>query len=142
MKTRPIDPLDMTIWNYEYIKCAMAICPAIQSIKDSIEHSDKKLVITPAEELIKYMEQDLKDKSFNQIYNNLKFVMLVHGIIIKNAFHISGKRVFIMRFATYRDKMPDYWKKRSKFLKKLMKSIMWKYMIESRNVDNSDKRSK
>ena len=44
-----------------------------------------------------------------------------------------------MRLVTYRDKIPKYWKKRSRFLKKLMKSAMWGKMIESRTTHLTDK---
>lgn len=132
MTTRPIDPLDLNIWKYDYVKCAVAIDHMVPFFKKLIDDSDKKLVIAMAEDVIKEMGPDFKDKDFDNTYINLKFAMMVYGIVIKSGDHTSGKKLFLMRHATYRDKMPEYWKKRSKFLKRLMKSDMWKEMTGSR----------
>jgi hypothetical protein len=136
MTIKPIDPLEVHIWEYEYIKYAVAIHPIVPSIKKLIYDSDNKLVIISAEDIIKEMGTYFKDKNFRNIYTYLKFVMFTRGIAIKSGFHISGKRIFIMRFVTYGDHIPKSWRKRSRLLKKLMKSAIWKE-IESRVRNNS-----
>lgn len=132
MTIKHIDPIEITIWEYEYIKYAMAINHVVPVIKKLIYDSDEKLVVVFAEDIIKEMGTYFKDKSFRNIYNYLKFVMFTRGIVIKSGFHTSGERIFIMRFVAYRDSVPKSWRKRSRFLKKLMKSATWKEMIESR----------
>ena len=62
--------------------------------------------------------------------------MFIYGIAVKSGFHISGKRVFMMRFVTYKDKLPKCWKNRKKTIKKLMKSPKWNGILESRPVSN------
>lgn len=136
MTIKPIDPLEVTIWEYEYIKYAVAIHPIVPVVKKLIYDSDKKLTVVLVEDIIKEMGLYFQDKGFRNIYNHLKFVMFTRGIVIKSGFHISGKRIFTARFVTYRDDIPKSWRKRSRFLKKLMKSTMWKEMIESRTKND------
>ena len=130
--TRKHDPLDITIWNYEYIKYAVAIYPIVQYIKKLIEDSKDKVVIVFAKDLIKEIGCDFDDKSFSNTYINFKYIMHIYGIVVNSGFHLSGNRVFIMRPVTIKDKLTKGWKKRSRFIKRLMKTDKWKEMINSR----------
>lgn len=130
MSAKSINPLDMATWRYQYIKYAMAVDSMIPWVKEQINNSDIKFVTVLVEDLIKEMNIDYEEKSFQSLYAHLKFVMLTNGIVINSGTHSSGKRVFTMRMASYRDKMPKYWKKRARSLKKLMKSDVWRNMIE------------
>lgn len=131
------DPSDITIWNYEYIKYAMAIYPIVQEIKNLIDDSKDKVVIVFAKDLIKEIGHDFEDKSFANIYTNFKYIMYIYGIVVNSGFHLSGNRVLIMRHVTVKDKLTQSWKKRSKFIKRLMKTDKWKEMTKSR-TEKSD----
>lgn len=134
---RKHDSLDITIWNYEYIKYAVAIYPIVQDIKKLIEDSKDKVVIVYVEDLIKEIGCDFEGKSFANTYTNFKYIMRIYGIVVNSAFHLSGNRVFIMRHVTIKDKLTRSWKKRSKFIKRLMKTDKWKEMTNSR-TEKSD----
>lgn len=126
MPAKPIDPLDTNTWKYDYIKSAMAIYPIVPAVKRLINESDSELVIVFAEDLIKEMGPYFKDRSFVYIYNNLRHIMFIFRISVKSGFHTSGKRVFILRFLTYKDKISKSWKKRIRTIRNLMKSAKWK----------------
>ena len=139
MSAKFIDSLDIETWKYDYIKCAMAIYPMINDIKNLIYNSREQLVIVSADDLIKEMGDDFEGKIFSKIYPHLKYIMTTHRIVMTCGFHISGKRVLIMRFMTYKDRIPKCWKKRSRFLKRLMKSDVWKERVESKTEQRFSK---
>ena len=130
MPAKPVNPLDMATWKYVYIKYAVALDHMIPWINEQINNSDTKFVAIPFEDLIKEMGITCDEKCFSSLYAHLKFIMFTNGIVINSGTHSSGKRVFTMRMASYKDKMPKYWKKRARSLKKLMKSNVWRKMVD------------
>ena len=126
------DVLDITIWNYDYVKYAMAIYPIVQDVKNMIDGSKDKVVIVSVKDLIKEIGSEFEDRDFVNIYSYFRYIMYIYGIVVNSAFHVSGDRVFIMRRVTVKDKMIESWKKRSKLIKRLMKTDKWKEMTNSR----------
>lgn len=136
MPAKSINPLDMATRQYEYIKYAMAVDHMIPWIKEQIKNSDDKFIVILLEDLTKDMGIGFEEKNFPVLYSHLKFIMLVHGIVMNSGIHKSGKRTLTLRMVSYKDKMPKYWKKRARLLKKLMKSTVWENMIEKRKKGN------
>ncbi len=135
--TRKHDSSDITIWNYEYIKYAVAIYPIVQDIKKIIEDSKDKVVIVFAKDLTKEIGCDFDGKSFSNTYTNFKYIMYIYGIVVNSGFHLSGNRVLIMRHVTIKDRLIPSWKKRSRFIKRLMKTDKWKELTNSK-TERSD----
>ncbi len=126
------DVLDITIWNYDYVKYAVAIYPIVQDVKNMIDVSKDKVVIVSAKDLIKEIGSEFEDRDFANIYSYFRYIMYIYGIVVNSAFHLSGDRVFIMRHVTVKDKIIQSWKKRSRLIKRLMKTDKWKEMTNSR----------
>lgn len=116
-----------------YIDCAIKVNDIIPWIKDNIISSDLEMIIVKKEDFARELNLDLSEVETPMFYQDLKFVLLVNGVVIKNGVDYSGKKLFIMKMATYKDKMPKYWKKRSKFFKQLMKSKEWSIILKNRN---------
>lgn len=122
----------------KYIECAIAVHELIPWLKEKIERSEIKTIVVLKEEFANEVGLDAEEVDNISFYQDLKFVLLVNGIVLKNGTD-SGKKTFIMRMATYKDRVPKYWRKRSKLFKQLVKSEEWGIML--RNEKNKKNKS-
>lgn len=121
---------DIIINRPKYVECAISVNGIIPWIKENVKNSELKMIAMLKEEFAKELEFDISEVESPIFYQNLKFVMLVNGIVVQNGFNDSGKKLFVMKDATYRDRMPKYWKSRAKLFKRLIKSDEWKILLK------------
>lgn len=121
---------DIIINRPKYVECAISVNGIIPWIKENVKNSELKMIAMLKEEFAKELGLGVTEVESLTFYQNLKFVLLVSGIVVQNGFNNSGKKLFVMRDATYRDKMPKYWKSRAKLFKQLIKSNEWKILLK------------
>lgn len=121
---------DIIINRPKYVECAISVNGIIPWIKENVKNSELKMIAMLKEEFAKELGLGVTEVESLTFYQNLKFVLLVSGIVVQNGFNNSGKKLFVMRDATYRDKMPKYWKSRAKLFKRLIKSDEWKILLK------------
>lgn len=117
----------------KYIDHALKINDIIPWIENNIVSSEIKMIIISKKDFAKELKLDISEVESLTFGQDLKFILLMHGIVIKNGVSASGEKLFIMRMATHKDKMPKYWRKRSRFFKRLTKSKEWHIMLQNRD---------
>ena len=130
MGRRHMQLADIIINRPKYVECAISVNGIIPWIKENVKNSELKMIAMLKEEFAKELGLGVTEVESLTFYQNLKFVLLVSGIVVQNGFNNSGKKLFVMRDATYRDKMPKYWKSRAKLFKRLIKSNEWKILLK------------
>lgn len=138
MGRRNIQSMDIITNRPKYLECAISVNGIIPWIKENVNNSKLKMIAMLKEEFAKELGFNISEVESPTFYQNLKFVLLVNGIVVQNGVNNSGKKLFIMRDATYRDKIPKYWKSRAKLFKQLIKSNEWKILLK-KSGKNDDK---
>ena len=128
--------MDIVTNRPKYLECAISVNGIIPWIKENVNNSELKMVAMLKEEFAKELGLNISEVESPTFYQNLKFVLLVNGIVVQNGANNSGKKLFIMRDAIYRDKIPKYWKSRARLFKQLIKSNEWKILLKKSGKDD------